>query len=50
MPKEGYKAVTIKEELYKQVNEIAERQDRSIASIVTQAIREFMETHKGEGS
>jgi len=46
MPKKGFKAVTIKEKLYKEVNEIAEKQNRSIASIVEEAIQQFMLSHK----
>jgi len=48
MPKEGFKSVTIRAELYKELNEIATKENRSIAAIIQEAMQEFVATHKVE--
>lgn len=46
VPKKGYKVITIRQTVYDLLNKEAERQDRSIASLV----KEVVENYFKEGS
>lgn len=46
LPKKGYKTVTIKEKVYDALWKLAEKQDKSVAELVTNIVNQFIENQQ----
>lgn len=43
MPKQGFKAVTVRDELYEKLQELSENEERTISIIVSRAVKAYYE-------